>query len=265
MPPTLITSALFSFAAFLIYGYVGMQLSRRVLSSPPAQRAWNLFTLWWFCLAATTLIGGLLNLAGAFGITNLSLFIGMTYVNILLICLALLGLLYYLLYLFTGSSRSLVFLVLFYLVYFLLLVYYITTSDPLEVKVARWSASISYRTPPSAPFFNLLLVLLVFPQIIGALAYFTLYFRLRDPTQRYRIFLVSWSIIVWFFSAFAAAAAGLASQDWWQITSRLIGIAASIGIFLAYMPPNFLKRRLRVKSISDGSLLTHTEQSTDRS
>ena len=47
---------------------------------------------------------------------------------------------------------------------------------------------------------SILAVLLLLPQIIGSFAYFTLYFRVTDVTQKYRILLVSWSIIVWFLS-----------------------------------------------------------------
>jgi len=251
--PTLLFSALFAVTAASIYSYVGWRLSKRVISSSEARLAWGSFTIWWYGIAATTLIGGFLSLFGAFGLTSLPLFVTATYINILVICLALWGLLYYLIYLFTGNRRLLVPLAVFYMTYYVLLVYYITASIPGDVNVGRWSATLAYRTPLTGPFFGLLIVLLLLPQILGGFAYFTLYFRVSDATQKYRILLVSSSIIVWFLSPFVALAGGLAEQDWWQFVSRLIGLAAALTILMAYLPPRWLKQRYGIISLSDES------------
>src|SRR5258706_7372156 len=93
---TLLFSALLAVTAASVYSYVGWRLSKRVISSSEARMAWQSFTIWWYGLAATTLISGLLNLFGAVGLTSLPLFIIATYLNILVTCIALLGLLYYL-------------------------------------------------------------------------------------------------------------------------------------------------------------------------
>ena len=251
--PTLLFSAFFAVTAASIYSYVGWRLSRRVISSSEARLAWGSFTIWWYGLAATTLIGGFLSLFGAFGLTSLPLFVTATYVNILVICLALWGLLYYLIYLFTGNRRLLVPLAVFYMIYYVLLVYYITASIPGDVNVGRWSTTLTYRVPLTGPFFVILIILLLLPQIIGGFAYFTLYFRVSDVTQKYRVLLVSSSIIVWFLSPFVALAGGLAQQDWWQFVSRLIGLAAALTILMAYLPPRWLKQRYGVLSLSDES------------
>ena len=251
--PTLLFSALFAVTAASIYSYVGWRLSKRVISSSEARLAWGSFTIWWYGIAATTLIGGFLSLFGAFDLTSLPLFVTATYINILVICLALWGLLYYLIYLFTGNRRLLIPLAVFYMTYYVLLVYYITASIPGDVNVGRWSATLAYRTPLTGPFFGLLIVLLLLPQILGGFAYFTLYFRVSDATQKYRILLVSSSIIVWFLSPFVALAGGLAEQDWWQFVSRLIGLAAALTILMAYLPPRWLKQRYGIISLSDES------------
>ena len=251
--PTLLFSALFAMIAAGIYGYVGWRLGKRVISSAEARLAWGSFTVWWYGLAATTLIGGFLSLFGAFGLTSLPLFVTATYLNILIICLALWGLLYYLIYLFTGNRRSLVPSVVFYMIYYILLVYYITASIPDNVEVGRWDTSIVYRVPPTGPLVVIILVMLLLPQIIGGLAYFSLYFRVAEITQKYRILLVSLSIIVWFLSPVVALAGGLGQQDWWQFASRLIGLAAALTILMAYLPPRWLKQRYGVISLSDES------------
>ena len=248
---THLISTLFSIASAAIYGYVAARLHQRTISDPAARLAWQLFGLWWYSLAATTLVGGILHLLGAFNLVSLPFFVALTYINILLICIALWGLLYYLVYLFTGSQRFLVPLTIFYVLYYVLLVYYITVSDPIGVEIARWTTQLVYTHPLTGPFFALALVLLVFPQILASLAYFTLFFRVREATQRYRVLLVSWCIILWFGSAFVASVAGLSREDWWQILSRLIGLGAALGILCAYLPPGIIRRRFGITSIAE--------------
>ena len=89
--------------------------------------------------------------------------------------------------------------------------------------------------------------------LIGGLAYFMLYFRVTAITQKYRILLVSWSIIIWFLSPFAVAAGDLSQQDWWQLASRFIGLAAASTILTAYLPPRWLKQRYGIISLNDES------------
>jgi hypothetical protein len=249
--PTLLFGAILSTVSAGIYYYVGRVLSRRRSASTDAHLAWVLFVVWWYALAATTLSSAILSLLGALGIAGLALFSTFTLVNLLATCVALYSLMFYLLYLFTGNRRLLGPLALSYIAYYILLVYYIQASNPTSVTVERWRATLEYQNQIRGPLFLIALLLLVFPQIIGSLAYFTLFFRVKTVTQKYRILLVSWSIIIWFLSAFLASISGLSQQDWWQIASRLISLSAALAILLAYQPPHWIKRRFGVTSIAD--------------
>jgi hypothetical protein len=250
MQPTLLFGALLAAINAGIYFYVGRVLLRRRTATPDARLAWTLFVLWWYALALSTLSGGVLSLLGAFGIEQVPLFATINVFNLLVVCVALFGLMYYLLYLFTGSRRWLVPLGVAYLAYYLLLVYYVQARVPIAVTVERWRATLAYQNPPGT-LFVFALLLLVFPQILGALAYFTLFFRVETRTQKYRILLVSWSIIIWFLSAFLASISGLAEQDWWQIASRLLGLGAALAILFSYMPPAWVRRRFAVTSMTE--------------
>lgn len=251
--PSLIFGGLFSILAAGVYYYVGHSLRKRRVISSEARLAWILFVVWWYALAASTFTGGLLSLLGAVGVTSLPLFLTVTQLNLLAICLALFGLLYYLLYLFTGSRKWLAPLILFYVVYYGLLVYYLSWSVPVGVSIGRWGTSLVFQKQQISPLVSLVLFLLVIPQIIGSLAYFSLFFRVKEATQKYRVALVSMSILVWFLSALLGSLAGLSKFDWWQIASRLIGLAATLTILLAYKPLPWLKQRLGVLSIADES------------
>jgi hypothetical protein len=194
--PTLFTGTIFSLFGAGLYFYIGRTLARRSAALPEARLAWTLFTVWWYALGCTNLADGVLNLLGAFGVTDFALFLTFTHLSVLATCLALFGLVYYLLYLFTGSRKILAPLMVFYIVYYVLLAYYYNWIVPLSVAVGRWSVGLVYQRPLAGPFFLFMLILLVFPEIIGSLAYFTLFYRVRDLTQKYRVALVSWSIIV---------------------------------------------------------------------
>ena len=179
------------------------------------------------------------------------MFTTFTLVNLLAICVGLFGLVYYLLYLFTGTRSLIGPLSVFYVAYYILLIYYVMASDPAGVAVERWRATLVYQHELRGPLFIIVLLLLLFPQIIGSLAYFTLYFRVENATQKYRILLVSWSIIIWFLTGFIASISGLSEVDWWQIVNRMIGLSAALAILLAYQPTSSIKRRFGITSITD--------------
>lgn len=249
--PTLLFGALLSILCAGIYFYVGQVLRRRRSDSPDSRLAWRLFVAWWYALSAATLSGAILSLLGAFGIVGLPLFTTITIVNFLAICVALYGLVFYLLYLYTGKRWILAPLSIFYIAYYGLLVYYVQASQPISVTVQPWRATLVYQNPLRGPIFSLALILLLFPPIVGGLAYFMLYFQVKPATQRYRILLVSWSIIIWFLSTFFVSSAGLSDENWWQVISRLIGLAAALTILFAYQPPSWVKRRFGVAALTE--------------
>ena len=250
MQPTLIFGATLAALCTGIYFYVGRVLSRRRQSSPEAAMAWNMFVLWWYALAFSTLSSGILNLLGAF--ITLPLFTTIYFLNLAATCVALFGLLFYLLYLFTGKVRLLEPLAIFYILYYFLLVYYVLASTPVGITVNRWNSALTYENRIQGPLFYLALFLLAFPQIIGSLAYFMLYFQVKPTTQKYRILLVSWSILIWFLSSLLASIFNTGQQDWWQVTSRLIGLGAALTILMAYQPPSWIRRRFGVAAIAEG-------------
>jgi hypothetical protein len=248
---TLTVSVIFAIVAAGIYAYVGWRLRRRAISASESRLAWQFFTMWWYGLAASTLINGLINLMGAAGVTDLALYVSATFLNFQTSCLALLGLFYYLIYLFTGSNRWLKPLTIFYAFVYLILVYYVLRSEPIDVILEPWGANLVYETPPGGLFIVLLLVLLFASPLFGALLYFSLYFRVPDPTQKFRILLVSWSILIWFLIPFVDVAAVLNGKDWWEIFSRLLGLAAAWTTLVAYWPPAWLKRRYQILSLAE--------------
>ncbi len=239
---TFVASAAFGVVAGVLYGAVGYLVMQR-RAEGDAQVALRLFGVWWYGLSAVSLIGAAQALAVAVGSRDLSLHLALTHLYLVLICLALWALVYYLVFLFTGRTGALVPLAVAYLLYYTFLVYLVQASGPTAVATGRWRVDVEFAREVEGPLVTILLVLLVVPQILGALAYFTLYFKVDRPDQKYRIALVSTSIVVWFGSALAVAVVGASESDAWQVASRLIGIAAASAILAAYRPPAWVRRR----------------------
>lgn len=249
MTQTLAVSAAFSVAAALIYAYVGHRVYGRP-TSDDARLAQALFATWWYALAAFSTVGAGLTALAAAGVTDLAIHRTATYVNFLILCLALWALLYYLIYIYTGSRAALWPLTAFYVGYYAAIVYLINAGDPVGLAVGRWTATLEYAYEIEAWIGQVILALLVLPQIGGAIALLWLAFRARLPAQRYRAAMVGGSILVWFTSAYAASLTGIGESDAWQVASRIIGFLAALTILLAYVPPRWIRTRLGIDPLA---------------
>ena len=248
---TLLIGTSFALVSALIFFFVGRRAGARGTEGELGL-AVNAYVMWWYGLAVTTLMGGLNTLLAYFGVASLPAFLAISYFSLLAICIALWGLLFYLAYLFTGRAALAVPLAVFYVFYYFVLLYYISASGPVGIDERAWTVEIRYATPVTGALYAVVLVLLVVPQIVAALALFGTVFKLEDRSQRFRVTLVSWSIIVWFGSALVGAGAGLAEEDWWNLTTRVIGLAAAMAMLWAYDPPGWLQRALHVQPYAGG-------------
>jgi hypothetical protein len=263
MDPTLAGSALFAILATFLYARVGLQQVQRE-TSPETRRAVQMFGVWWLTLGAATLMGALSSLAASAGYRNVDVFEGLLYVELLLICIGLMGLLYYLLYLFTGRRGLLGPLVVVYAVFFVALLVEFYQANPIAVTVGRWAATVTYERPLTASATVLFTAALILPQILGAFAYLTVAFRVKDRTPRFRIVLVSTSIIVWFLSSLLASVGGLNEADWWQAASRSLGLLAALATYVAYNPPRYLTERYGIEPLRKGQAETVATQVRER-
>lgn len=241
--------ALAAVTAF-VYILVGNRVGARELSGDD-RLANSMFAAWWWSLGLITAFGALINLAAGIGYTNLIAHLVLTVVLLFVLCASLWALGFYLVYLFTGRRGAIYPLGVFYLAYYGVIMYLIFQGNPTGVIVERWGARIEYEQPLLAGGQStLFLLLLVAPQVIGGIAYFSLFFRVDDRSQKYRIAMIAGSIVVWFGSSVVASAAGLTGTDVWAVTSRLIALCAAAVVFFAFQPPGWVQRRLRVQPVA---------------
>jgi hypothetical protein len=211
-----------------------------------------LYALCWHAVGALMLTSGAARVLASVGLLTLPLYTALTVLMLVCVVAALWGLVYYLLFLLTGRPRILAAVTLYYAALFLAFAYYLAWSHPVGVTAEAWTLALVFENPPQgSPFFAALAALAV-PPVASALAYAGLLMRAQDPTQRYRIALVSSSIAGWFVGILLTTELGLTDRaPWWPVLSRTVELLASVAILLAYMPPGWVRRRYHVAALSD--------------
>lgn len=229
--------------------FIAAKLGSRKLKDGGDQLAWTAFRVWWWGLGAITLISLLNVILPAIGLSILVVYIALAQLNILIICIALWGLLFYLTYLFTGKRNLAWPIAVFYILVFVFLVAYTVSLQPIGLTVEAGRATVDYANEVSPTYAFALILVILLPQLIAGLAYFTFYFRVRERAQKYRVLLVSISIFVWFGTPLLASLLSLDDLSWWPIASRMITLLAALVIYWAYYPPAFIQTRFSVQPI----------------
>lgn len=247
--PLLLVSAATVLALAAAYTYVGVRLVRRDGPTGDTRLALLLFAGWWWATAANQALGGLTYAAAAFGHADFALQLTYAMVSRLLLAGSLFGLMAYMVYLFTGRMR-LGLLGAFYAAFYLLLLASVVTARPDGLEYARWRIDVHYAVTPPAPLLLLQFAALVLPPVAAALSYFRLCFRVDRPEQRFRIVLVSWTVIVWWIVAVLAGQRTSFDNDALQALNRIVGLLAGVAVLLAYDPPAWLQRRWRAPAVT---------------
>lgn len=247
---TLLVAGVVALVVAAVYAHVGRQVVRRNGSSPGAVDAMQAFALWWWALALNITFGAVFILGAALGWTDLALQVTYAFFQRLLVVVGLVGLMSYLLYLLTGRSFAGP-LVVYYGVFYTLLVYGVVAGSPTAVYVGDWRTDLVYGTPSPRWFTLLNFAMLVGPPVAGALAYFRLFFRLHDPTQRYRVALVSWALIVWWVVAVLAGQHEMFGSQVFQVVNRFLGLGAALVILAAFQPPAWIRDHWGVRGFGE--------------
>lgn len=249
MNTTLVLSTLGSLVTSMLYLYVGQVLRHRKVSDE-ARLANTMFVLWWQALGGLGLIGAVV--IAVYMTSGLPVWLYQAYVSFVLMVLfvALWGLQFYLVFLYTGSRRSFLPLGVFYGLLFFVTAALIAYNGPPERITDN---GYTLKTEPEVEYgmaFNLGFVLLIVgPQMFAAIAYARLYRKSTDRTHRYRIAMVTGAILVWFGSSILATAFDVSQSLSWQIVSRIIGMLGAIAILLAYKPPGWVRSKYGIEPV----------------
>jgi hypothetical protein len=241
----LLFGATLSIVAGTTFAIVGRVIARRSLSGDEAF-ANTAFVTWWYALAGLSFASAGFKAAAGLGVVDVALQETLLDVSLLVLCVGLWGLGYYLAYLFTGQTRWNWILAILYSIYYVFLVYFVVWAQPVGVDVRLYDAQIVYERDlaPLGPWLSIFGILLIGPQFLGALAYASLLLRVKGALPRYRIGLVSATFLIWFGSSLVAGFVGINDSEWWPPVSQAIGVAAAWLILIAYNPPAAVLRRL---------------------
>lgn len=239
------TGALLPLATAALLAYVARLVLRR--STILADRlALRMFAVWWACAGLVIVLASaptLLTLANAVDMRILDVTRTLTAVAL---ALGLCGLLYYLLYIYTGERRLIVLLAIGYAAFFAFEIYYFAQFGERRLETTAWTVRAVADSRPPAWMSALFGVAVAVPILAAAIGYGSLLARVRDPEQRFRVRVVTSAFVLWFAPLLLAFLVGWDDADWFPLLYQAPGVLAGALIVAAFRPPRFLARRWSV-------------------
>lgn len=224
---------------------VGIFILRRRDLATSALVANRLFATWWIGLAVLYLLSGPYQIATGAGWLDLPM--AVAYVNLLLvdICIAVWGLLGFLLYVYNGTNRWLLPLACFYGVFAAGLVWMIAWLEPVGFKA---DGSMEFARQLGGVSSIAVGLMISVPIFAAAIAYLSLVFRIRERAPRYRIALVGGVFAVRFGWSILASVLGLARRFpdalWLRVINDAMPLLVPLVVILAYRPPSWIRAKL---------------------
>lgn len=230
-----------------VYIRLGRVVARR-RPTGSGRLAASAFAAWWFLLGLITL-GAMANLI-VVGLWSWSLPAYLAYFHLLLLAIvaALAALMYYLVFLFTGRRAAWIPIFGAYGAYYGAIVYYLAVAAPSGISPGRLGVELEYANDLTHHWSTTVLgLLLIVPPLVAAVAYFSLFFRVPERSQKFRIGAVGGAFALWFGASLAVSRlTDWGGTDGWRIGSSAVALAASSLVYIAFQPPPWLQRRFRL-------------------
>lgn len=236
---TLLVSGLAQLAAGAAYVAVARKLLKRDVGGD-ARLASLAFVAWWSALGSYMLLWGVFTGLAGLDAAGMGAFLVLRIVSVPLLMVSVAGLTFHVLYLFTGRRGLFLPVAGFYAFCGAAFIALTWLEPPTDLRVGAWTVELT--RPEGTPLLNALYAAIGLPPILASFAYGMLYWRVREPLQKYRVALVSGSIFLWVASGLAAR---VSSGDFAKFfTLTVLGLCAALAVVLAYYPPPGLRVRL---------------------
>lgn len=242
---TLLVAAILTYGVATTYAFVGWRLARAARAHDAAGQAVLFFAVWWLSTSLNQFLGSTLYLAAAFGYTDVSAQLAYVVLQRFLLSLSLVALMHYLIYLQTGRN-AIPWLAAIYGAYWFLAVYDIVRRGPIGVESFGWRTDLVF-ADPEITLFQLLQLVIVLPPVIGAASLLRLYRKVEGRERRLRIGMLGIGFVVWWVTAVVSGNPATFDIAWLQMANRLVGISVALGIFYAYEPTGWMRRRYRLE------------------
>jgi hypothetical protein len=230
--PTLLAGAILDLVSTLLYFYA----ARLVLRTLPRDHdhSTEAFALFWYGVGLVNLLQAILEGIALVQDPGLALALAFWNTRIALALVSFAGLVYYLLYVYTGRAGLRGPVILLYTIAFLLMQAWIGLAQPVGATVEGWRVGLAFVHEPRGLLYTSVVVLFFVPPLLAALAYAYIMRFTRSPAQARRVRLVSLSLFVYF----AGLTLGYLNSTWywWGLVENLLGIGAAAGVILALWP-----------------------------
>lgn len=224
---TLLVGSALGLVVAALYAAIGLVQLRR--SQRGRRVGLVLFALFWLGFGLHALVESLWALSMLAAPPPLWVGVAVLLVKIASGVVALGSLVGYLLLVYTGRERALVWVGVSYSAILALVTFEYLARVPIAQETRTWHAGLRYVTPEGT--LHLVVVALLFvPPLVASAAYAMLLRLSREPAQRRRILATS----VGFAVLFAGFLLGWLNESWywWGLVERLLPIGASVGILL---------------------------------
>ncbi len=241
VPGTLWLSLVLDWSAAAIFCVLAAEFLQRRVRDHAVRFANVLFALWWLGLGVSNFVSGLRVILVSIDMP-LTVLIGLSFVSSAAVAVGLAGLLYYLIFLFTGRSVFLWPLLVFYAGFCGWIIHSHARWQPIGVDVGAWSTSFIHAQPYSDAYRLSVLAALVAPQLIAVLLLIALAARLPRSAARVRMFVVALSVTTYIGNSFAASL--YPDDTGWLLVGEIVPVVVGLAVLFAYRPPSWLPWRL---------------------
>jgi hypothetical protein len=238
----LLATGIADLAATPVYGYVGFRLYQRPVPTPARLPATQ-FSIWWWGIGVTAAIGGVEGTLASIGALHLTLGLTFYLLTVLVDAVTLWGLVGYLVYLYTGRYH-LVALSAFYAAFYVVTLYWIIAGGPSGISLASGTPAVTESHALGGVIVAFVLFGLLGPELVAMVLYASLLRKVSDRTLRYRIAVVTVSLLLFFLVAFIPGAGGPRA-----FVEALFDVLSAIVAFVAFFPPAALQRALGVSAV----------------
>lgn len=238
--PTLLLSAALTLPLAIAYLAVGAKLHQR--SRVEGQPAFAWFAAFWVGVGAYGAFEAAWMWSHLLGLASWPFALFVLHMKIVGMVVALGGLVVYLLLIHGIGRRRLALVVASYALLLAAMETFYSWRGPTAQAPGDWGMRLLYLQNDTQPYWTILMALMFVPPLLATLAYARLLRHTSDPVLRYRIRLVSLSLLAFFVPAFIGWRAG--GFPWWGGIEKLLSAVMAAGVVLALWPPPRVRARL---------------------
>ena len=237
---TLAAGALLDALSLALYLWVGRLVLQEYPDAPGRTR--EAFATFWYGVGIVNGLQAGLEVVAVFRDPGVPLAFAVWNTRIAVALASFAGLVYYLLFVYTGRRRLFWSTLLFYVATFMLMQVWLMQSGPAGTDVSHWRVDLRFEHADKGALYKLVVLMFFVPPLLASAAYAMVLRMAKTPMQRHRVRLMSGSLGVYFLGLTMGYLN--TGWPWWGLVENLLGIGAALVAILALRPPRAVRARL---------------------